>query len=429
MSVMVFRKEVVFIVDISASMLGVPLENSKNALLDALSNLNPVDYFNIIAFNGDTLSYSSSMELATEEAIEKATRWITISLIPSGNTNILLPLNQAMDMVGKAGDLIPLIFLITDGTVEDEREICNFVKGRLNNGGLSCPRICTFGIGSYCNHYFLQMLAQIGRGYYAATYDVESINSRMGRLFRNASSVILANITIGAFKHLDSLELYPSHLPDLSSESPLILSGRFHGTFPDSFIASGTLADLENFVVDIKVQKLKDMPLDRIFARRQIDMLTSHAWFTESKQLEEKVSKMSIQTGFPSEYTRMILVQTCKGKQAPESVLVKKKMADMIGQRIISLRTLGVGFGSLTATVENLPPGAEEEKSPQSAPLVVKAASDCCSRLLDCCCCMCFIKACSRLNDQCAVAFTQLCAALACFECLNCCCELCVEYC
>lgn len=26
--------------------------------------------------------------------------------------------------------------------------------------------------GSYCNHYFLQMLAHIGRGYYDASYDV-----------------------------------------------------------------------------------------------------------------------------------------------------------------------------------------------------------------------------------------------------------------
>lgn len=25
--------------------------------------------------------------------------------------------------------------------------------------------------GSYCNHYFLQMLAHIGRGYYGAAYD------------------------------------------------------------------------------------------------------------------------------------------------------------------------------------------------------------------------------------------------------------------
>jgi len=28
------------------------------------------------------------------------------------------------------------------------------------------PRISTFGIGTYCNHYFLKMLAFVGRGFY-----------------------------------------------------------------------------------------------------------------------------------------------------------------------------------------------------------------------------------------------------------------------
>lgn len=50
-------------------------------------------------------------------------------------------------MVGKTGESIPLIFLITDGAVEDEKDICNIVKDRLMDGGFNCPRICTFGIG------------------------------------------------------------------------------------------------------------------------------------------------------------------------------------------------------------------------------------------------------------------------------------------
>ena len=50
-------------------------------------------------------------------------------------------------MVGKTGESIPLIFLITDGSVEDEKDICNIVKDQLVDGGLNCPRICTFGIG------------------------------------------------------------------------------------------------------------------------------------------------------------------------------------------------------------------------------------------------------------------------------------------
>lgn len=54
-------------------------------------------------------------------------------------------------MVTGMGDSIPFIFLITDGAVEDEKDICNAMKGRLATGGPSCPRICTFGIGWFCN--------------------------------------------------------------------------------------------------------------------------------------------------------------------------------------------------------------------------------------------------------------------------------------
>lgn len=47
----------------------------------------------------------------------------------------------------KTSESVPLIFLITDGTVEDERHICNEVKSRLSDGRSICPRISTFGIG------------------------------------------------------------------------------------------------------------------------------------------------------------------------------------------------------------------------------------------------------------------------------------------
>lgn len=50
-------------------------------------------------------------------------------------------------MVANTGDSVPQIFLITDGAVVNERDICNEVKKRLLNWGQSCPRISTFGIG------------------------------------------------------------------------------------------------------------------------------------------------------------------------------------------------------------------------------------------------------------------------------------------
>ncbi|ESR66066.1 hypothetical protein CICLE_v10007546mg [Citrus x clementina] len=285
----VFKKDVIFIVDISKSMQGKPLEDTKNALAVALSKLDPGDSFNIIAFNGETYLFSTSMELATKEAVERAHQWIGINFIAGGSTNICAPLTKAVEMLTNSRGSIPIIFLVTDGAVEDERQICDAMKSRLTNGGSICPRIYTFGIGSYCNHYFLRMLAMISRGYYGAAYDLDSIEIQMQKLFTRGFSSVLANIAIDTLKDLDEFEMYPSRIPDLSSESPLIVSGRYQGKFPDTLKAKGFLGDLSNFVVELKLQLAKDLPLDRICAKQQIDLLTAQAWFSEDKRLEEKV--------------------------------------------------------------------------------------------------------------------------------------------
>nr|DAD49022.1 TPA_asm: hypothetical protein HUJ06_018959 [Nelumbo nucifera] len=143
----VFRKGVVFVVDISASMLGRSLESVKNGLCAALYQLTPEDTFNIIAFNGETYLFSSSLERATKETIENASQWISINFVSRGGTNLLLPLNQAVDMLSNTFDLFPMIFLITDGSVEDERNICELMKAKLPSRESISPRISTFGIG------------------------------------------------------------------------------------------------------------------------------------------------------------------------------------------------------------------------------------------------------------------------------------------
>lgn len=92
----VFKKDVVFIVDISASMKGSPLESTKNALLASLSQLNAQDTFNILAFNGEVFLLSPSMDTATRDSILKASKWIESTFIANGGTNIMLPLTQVI---------------------------------------------------------------------------------------------------------------------------------------------------------------------------------------------------------------------------------------------------------------------------------------------------------------------------------------------
>ena len=103
----------------------------------------------------------------------------------------------------------------------------------------------------------------------------------------------------------------------------------------------------------------------------------------------------------------------------------KKKGEKDQGQRMLLLPKLGIGFGNLAATAENTPPGGDETILNDSAEMFVKAATHCCGSCLNHCCCMCCIQVCTKMNNQCATVFSQLCIGLGCYSCLNCCSEIC----
>ncbi|RLN19147.1 uncharacterized protein C2845_PM02G23710 [Panicum miliaceum] len=422
----VFRKAVVYIVDTSGSMQGKPLESVKNALSTALSDLIQGDFFNIIAFNDELHSFSSCLEQVNDKTIENAIEWMNLNFVAQGGTDIMHPLSEAMTLLSNSHDALPQIYLITDGSVDDERNICHTVKTQLMSKGPKSPRISTFGLGSYCNNYFLRMLASIGKGHYAAAFDTGSIEGRMVQWFQKASNTIVSNISIDAIKHIQDFEVDSEYIPDVSAKYPLCVSGRYHGKLPETLIAKGHLADMSEISIELKVHHVKDIPLDKVLAKQQMDLLTAKAWLLDNKELERKVVKLSIQNSLPSEYTRMVLLQTSLDKIDPAQQTKNKptKQSSPDERSAMPLRGLTLGFGDVMATRENLTTGFGDIKPPEKFEIFDKAVG-CCSRVADCFCCMCFIKACSKMNDQCAIVMAQACAALACLGCFECCSELC----
>lgn len=103
----------------------------------------------------------------------------------------------------------------------------------------------------------------IGGGHYDAAYDADFIESRLLKLIHRASSIALANMTFDALGELNDVEVYPTRVPDLSSESPLIISGRYSGKFPEVLKARGKLADLTNYEMEMKVREVEGFPIER----------------------------------------------------------------------------------------------------------------------------------------------------------------------
>ena len=88
-------REYIFIVDVSGSMYGYPLDISKKLLRDLIGNLRPTDSFNVLLFAGGNSVMSERSLPATKENIAKA-----ITVIENqqggGGTELLPALKRAL---------------------------------------------------------------------------------------------------------------------------------------------------------------------------------------------------------------------------------------------------------------------------------------------------------------------------------------------
>jgi hypothetical protein len=55
---------------------------------------------------------------------------------------------KAMALLSHSHDALPQIYLVTDGSVDDERNICQTMKNQLISTESKSPWISTFGLGN-----------------------------------------------------------------------------------------------------------------------------------------------------------------------------------------------------------------------------------------------------------------------------------------
>lgn len=68
------------------------------------------------------------------------------------------------------------------------------------------PRLSTFAIGPYANHYFLKLLAATGRGSFDVSFRAHSIEAKIKRMLVAAQRPVLSDITL-SLPNLQSVEL------------------------------------------------------------------------------------------------------------------------------------------------------------------------------------------------------------------------------
>eukprot|EP01062_Namystynia_karyoxenos_P016699 TRINITY_DN16133_c0_g1_i1.p1 TRINITY_DN16133_c0_g1~~TRINITY_DN16133_c0_g1_i1.p1 ORF type:complete len:838 (+),score=95.85 TRINITY_DN16133_c0_g1_i1:84-2597(+) len=366
------RRSMVFLFDESCSMAGQPIEAARIALGRALGSIPHGDHFAIISFNEAIARHhsqrgppgTSPLIEATPHTIAEAQGWVA-RLAPSGGTNILDPLRNAVQWLredcafGRPGHgHVPFVFLFTDGSVANEREIVEWAESCYADAqwdGLpgGPVRIFTFGIGQCCNQFFLRMLARKGRGHFASAIDMDQraimdcIVNRVQRWMAAAQFPLLTDITLhGA----SDWGLLPDPVPILTCGAPLVLTAKptlKQAMHPVAVSATDMLTgdrwDRTTTPVESNIR------VSRLAARARIDRLVEQAWCGMDKKMEEQAVDLSVTESIPCAKTAVV-ARDWTPEQYQQNSAVRRNDRKLYSSNVAGSAVAGMAIVAATLT-------------------------------------------------------------------------------
>ena len=216
-------REYIFVVDISGSMHGYPLETSKVLLQNLIGNLRPSDTFNVILFSGSNRMLSPASVPATRANIEQALTTIK-QMGGSGSTEIV-PALKRIAALPKAADVSRSVIIVTDGYVTVEAEVFQLIAKNLNRSN-----VFAFGIGSSVNRHLIEGMARAGQGEAFVVTKPEQAAAQAERLRKMIDAPVLTNVK-ARFEGLDVYDVQPAlaQLPDVLGGRPVVVFGKWRG--------------------------------------------------------------------------------------------------------------------------------------------------------------------------------------------------------
>jgi len=292
-------KDYVFVMDISGSMGGYKIEQTKEAVIKCLKQLREGDRFNIIIFDNNYELFSEKLMEFNPENFEKVKNYIQ-SLKARGGTELFSALKAAIENFGKE----KIIFLFTDGDVGNENEITGYVRQNIGKSSLF-----VFGIDSAVNKKGLQEIADAGRGKAEFIVRDEQIKEIIVRQFARVSSSNLFEVALNpkSNKIIDKIEkqrvLFNHEFYDILLEVNAIVD--------DFELQCKTDTKTYRFPISKDTLEPLTLPLDKIYASEQIRRVEKYIearYYEENKGYKEQIIEIAVTYQIDSKYTAFIAV-------------------------------------------------------------------------------------------------------------------------
>ncbi len=281
-------RELIFLLDVSGSMHGFPIETTKELMRNLLPKLRPTDHFNLVFFSGANYVWSPSGSRPATEANIKEGMDTILKQYGSGGTELMggLEAAYAIPPVGKG--VSRTVVVVTDGYVGIEAKAFRFIRERLDRANLFA-----FGIGSSVNRALIEGMARAGLGEPFVVLGPQRAAAQAEKLSQMIDRPLLTDIDV-RFGDSGAYEVAPQKIPDLLAERPLLIYGKYRGDQPTRIEITGRTGHGSfHHAVDLRPAdaRSENSALRALWARKWVEVLEDEFHMGGGKPVEDAITE------------------------------------------------------------------------------------------------------------------------------------------
>ena len=316
-------REYIFILDISGSMNGFPLDVSKTLMKNLLENLRPTDKFNVLSFAGGSSFLAPQSIVTTPQNIQKALKIVDYQS-SGGGTNMLAALKTAM-AVPKNKSYARTFVMATDGYINIEASAFEYIANNLGQANFF-----SFGIGGSVNRHLIEGLATVGHASPFIITNRAEAAEKAERFRQYIQSPLLTDIQV-KFEGIEAYDLSTTQFPDLFSDRPLILMGKYIKKTKGGIVLtgqSGKGAFKKKVGFPSDTTQNTHQSLRQLWARQQLKSLADYANIGYGKRdnLKERITQIGLTYNLLTPYTSFIAIDDKINNPAKKSSTVKQPL-------------------------------------------------------------------------------------------------------
>lgn len=316
--------ELVFVLDASGSMNGIPIEQAKQAIERGMKRLEPGDTFQIVNFSNDSSALGAMPLDATPANIRRGQEYLS-KIQSEGGTEMLRGLRASLDFPHDPRRLRFVVFL-TDGQIGNEADILYATQDKIRGS-----RIFSIGVGSSPNRFLMDSMARMGRGFSEYLSDTDSAAAVMDAFFDRISHPALTDISIGG-----GAAITPARIPDIFAGRPVMVFGRFEGEVPSTMYISGRVGDRTMRLeapVTLAPDALSRAALTPMWARTRIQEIAEQSVWDSKTDAYSAIRSLALTHGLVSSATSFIAVDASRRTDGEFGVTVPVQVPMPQGQR------------------------------------------------------------------------------------------------